>query len=452
MRPASLLLACALLSAADDLYKAPSPEPTPEETLILEFINRCRADPTADSLRIAPVGQTPRLMTQQAVDLNMFRTEMAAIKPSAPLVFDLRLLDAARKHSWYMIQHGLGHDEDPAKPRFTGKSFSDRAKAAGFSGSGGGENCFKDAGDPWGSHVGFVVDWGPGGTGGMQPGRGHRANITKPGFTLIGAGAVPHARLSVTHVFGSDGRRYAGGVVYVDKDRDAFYSLGEGRGGVELEIAGRKAATWGSGAYAIEIPAAGGTLTLRAGTVSITRPIPASTGNVKIDWLIPQEQDLKEADRLLAAVDAAKDPASAAARKARVALLIGGDGLCLDDARAARVKELTGELSTALAADRAAVREAMAGEAKAFRKLCDERAKPWQGTAAAVWFDEAETVVKATAAAAAVPADAPPTRLRGVAKELRAIADKSEVAEFRAKLEMLARTAEGRVETTTRGR
>ena len=441
-----LLAACLATAcfAAEDVYVAPSPEPTPEETLILEFINRCRADPKAEALRMAPAGTAPRLPSSTAIDFDMFRDEMAKIPPAQPLVFDLRLLDAARKHSWYMIAHGLGHDEDPGKPRFTGKSPGDRMKAAGFPGAGG-ENAFRDAPDAWGSQLGFVIDWGPGGPGGMQPERGHRRNICDPTYKLVGPGAVPHGgRLSVTHNLGGGGGRYAGGVVFLDRDRDAFYSLGEGRGGVEVKAGSAKAATWGSGAYAIEIPAAAGTLTLSSGGVTITRAFPAGNTNVKIDWIIPQEQDLAAADKLLKAVDAAKDPASPAARKARVSLLIGAEGLALDDARAARVKELTAELGTALTADRAAVRAAL-DDPKALKAALAEHAKPWKGTAAAVWFSEAETSVRAAAGFAAVPADSTPTRLRAVAKELRALADGMDTPEWRARVAALALQAEGRL-------
>jgi hypothetical protein len=441
---AGLLAVAALAPAADQVYQAPSPEPTPEETLILEFINRCRADPNADALRIAPPGAEPRIPSSTAVDFAMFRTEMAAIKAQPPLVFDLRLLDAARKHSHYMVLHGLGHDEDPGKPGFTGRSPSDRAKAAGWRGGASGENCYRDAGDAWASHIGFIIDWGPGGPGGMQPERGHRRNITSGSYSVVGAGAVPHSgRLSVTHLFGGDGRRYAGGVVYVDKDRDAWYGLGEGRGGVEVQVGDTAIATWGSGAYAVAIPSGATSLTMRAGGVTITRPIPAGPGNVKIDWIIPQEQDLAAADKLLAAVDAAKDPASAAARKARVALLIGAERLALDDVRAARVRELTAELGGALEADRAAVRAALA-DAKEFRRVHSERAKAWNGTAAEAWFDEAALFVRVTAGWAATPEDATPTRLRALAKELRAVAAKAQSAEFRPRFDALAGEAEAR--------
>lgn len=452
MRRTLALLVPALLASAADVYQAPSPEPTPEETLILEFINRCRADPKADADRIAPAGSAPRLPSATTIDFAMFRSEMAAIRPAPPLVFDLRLLEAARKHSHYMILHGLGHDEKPGLPGFTGTDPSARVKAAGWSG-GAGENCYRDAADPWASHVGFIVDWGPGGPGGMQPGRGHRTNITNPSYTCIGVGALPNeSRLSVTHNLGSDGRRYAGGVIYVDRDRDGQYGIGEGRGGVAVQAGGQRTATWASGAYAIEIPSGAAVLTLKAGSTEITRSIPAAPGNVKIDWIIPQEQDLAAADKLLAAVEAAKDPTSTSARKARIALLIGAEGLALDDARAARVRDLTGELATALAADRAAVRMALGGDGKGLKKLIDEHAKPWKGSAAAGWFDEAELCTRAAAAVATLPADAPPGKTRAVAKDLRALVAKSDVAEFRSRLEALAREVEARDEAARRGR
>ncbi len=443
---ATALLLPALCVAAEGVYLAPSPEPTPEETLILELINRCRADPKGDGERIAPAGAEPRLPSATTIDFPMFRAEMAAIAASAPLVFDLRLVEAARKHSHYMILHGLGHDEDPAKPGYSGRDGSARATAAGWGRGGAAENCFRDAGDALGSHIGFIVDWGPGGPGGMQPGRGHRANLTNKAYACIGVGALPHGgKLSVTHNLGADGKRYAGGVAYVDRDGDAFYGLGEGRGGVEVRVGPTRATSWTSGAYAIEIPTAAGVLTLSAAGVTITRAIPAGPANVKIDWIIPQAQDLAAADKLLAAVEAAKDPAAPAARKARVALLVGAERLALDDARSARLRDLTGDLATALASDRTTVRTALGGDAKALKAALDASAKPWKGTAAAGWFAEAELCARASAAAAAVPVDAPPTRLRGMAKELRAMAAKAEVAEFRSRLEALARTAEARV-------
>ena len=48
MRAAVLWLITGFI-LADDVYQAPSPEPTAEETLILELMNRFRANPKAES-------------------------------------------------------------------------------------------------------------------------------------------------------------------------------------------------------------------------------------------------------------------------------------------------------------------------------------------------------------------------------------------------------------------
>jgi len=200
-------LACCFLLAASCLgqskdsagvYQAPSPEPTAAETQILEYINRCRANPAQEGTSIRGNKRIPK-----TVDLDMFQLEMSKATPAPPLVFDLALLKAARRHSWYQIKHGQGHDEDPDLDRFTGASPSERARKAGFSGRGSSENVFLTARDPLHSHVGFVVDWGPGGTGGMQPNRGHRRNILSPRYRLAGTAAVDHgSQISVTHNFG----------------------------------------------------------------------------------------------------------------------------------------------------------------------------------------------------------------------------------------------------------
>jgi len=44
------------LGAAE--YVAANPEPTPEETLMVEYLNRFRADPKAEAERIAPREKT----------------------------------------------------------------------------------------------------------------------------------------------------------------------------------------------------------------------------------------------------------------------------------------------------------------------------------------------------------------------------------------------------------
>ena len=157
-------------------YKADSPEPTPLETLMLEYINRCRANPGEDGLRVA---QSPGI--PPSVDLNMFKREMSLAKPAPPLVFDLLLLKAARWHSYYLVCNEAVHEEVPGKQGYTAKQPWDRTALAGFPGGAVGENCGQKGKNPWFCHCGFVVDWSPpAGPGGMQPKRGHRNGILNP--------------------------------------------------------------------------------------------------------------------------------------------------------------------------------------------------------------------------------------------------------------------------------
>ena len=173
--------------AGSDVYEAPSREPTPEETLILEYMNRFRSDPRGEAGII--LGAVKK---GNGVDWKMFEKEMKQLKPSPALVFSLELLDSARNHSWCMIHNGLGHEEVPGRKGFTGRSPGDRTKVAGYRGRGAGENAFAASGGPWHSHWGYIVDAGPGGSGGMQPGRGHRRNMLCPGYREVGPGGIPY--------------------------------------------------------------------------------------------------------------------------------------------------------------------------------------------------------------------------------------------------------------------
>jgi len=124
-----------------EVYEAPSPTPTVEETLILEFINRARADPAAEGERIL----ASDIRVPGDVDKAMFAQEMREIKPAPPLVFNLQLLDAARKHAHYMVLNEQGHGQVEGRPGFTGKSMSDRIKGAGYRGGAMAENAFRSA-------------------------------------------------------------------------------------------------------------------------------------------------------------------------------------------------------------------------------------------------------------------------------------------------------------------
>jgi hypothetical protein len=370
-------------------YEAPDREPTPEETLIVELMNRFRANPSAEADLIAPPGKSGG-----SVDWKMFRDEMKQLKPMPPVVFNLDLLDAARKHSYYMIHNGLTHDEVAGKVGFYGASPGERIKLSGFKGGGWAENAFAGSGGPLDSHNGFLVDAGAG-PGGMQPERGHRKNMIA-GYREVGPGGVTTGRgLSVTHDFGSRDVRMAGGVVYIDANGNNFYDLGEGLGQVTVSSSdGAAITTWKSGAYELDLKGQKDvTLTASLGGEKFSKAFPGGKDNVKFDWAVPKEIPLKAADKLIDAADKAKDTPKAFA--ALIALAVGSRNLYMDAERKARVQELTKEVGAQLDAAEKAVGDALKDpEASGLKKLIDEARKPFKGTEADAWFQDAETVAK----------------------------------------------------------
>jgi hypothetical protein len=368
---------------------APDREPTPVETQILELMNRLRAKPHAEADLIPP---------KEGVDWKMFREEMMALSPAPPLVFNLDLLDAARHHSHYMTLNGQSHDEDPAKAGFTGVNGGDRIKKTGYAGLGWGENIFNDVESAWYSHQGFVVDWGPGGTGGMQATRGHRKNMMNPEFREVGPGVVAVGKgISVTHNLSSRKIRMAGGVIYRDANGNRFYDPGEGVGSVALTASdGRSCASWKSGAYALELATNDEvTITASVGGLSYSRKFPAGSDNVKFDVMVPDPAAVKKVDKVLDEAAKTKDVASSGYYKAAVGLYVASRGLSLDDGRRARAEEITREVAPKIEAAQRTVQEAMKdAEATVLKKVIEDQRKPFKGTEADLWFQDAETVAK----------------------------------------------------------
>jgi hypothetical protein len=387
---AILALLLALAPQSKGPYEPPDREPTPEETLIVEYLNRFRANPQAEADLIAPPSRTG-----EGVDWKMFHDEMKQLKPMPPMVINLDLLDAARKHSYYMIHNGLGHDETPGKVGFYGAGPADRIKLSGFKGGGWAENAFAASRGAWDSHQGFIVDAGPGGTGGMQPNRGHRRNMMSA-HREIGAGGVPTERgLSVTHDFGSRDLRMAGGVVYIDANGNNFYDVGEGVGQATITASdGAAIATWKSGGYTLDLKGQREVvLTAAFAGEKHTKAFPAGKDNVKFDWIVPKEVPLKIADRLIEAAQKAKDTPREFA--ATVALFLGTETLYLDGERKKRVKEMTQEAGALLELAQNAVLEALKdAEGGALKKVLEEERKPFRGTEADAWFQDAETIGK----------------------------------------------------------
>ncbi len=237
-------------------------EPTDEEQLYVEFINRARGDPMGEAERLASTTDADilRAYSSFGVDLDQMRSQFAAISPQAPVSINARLTEAARRHSADMLQNAFqGHNGSE------GSTPPQRIEDAGYDWSAYGENVYASAVSvPYG-HAGFEVDWGPG-PGGMQDPPGHRESIHSPLFREIGVGVVEGTNGSVgpqivTQDF-ADGRGttpFVTGVVYYDLNGNQFYDPGEGIGGTAIRVSGTT--TTGrsarSGGYSVPLPGNG---------------------------------------------------------------------------------------------------------------------------------------------------------------------------------------------------
>lgn len=255
-------------------------EPTDLETEMLELVNRLRANPQAESEMMAKAGFAPG-----HVDLQMFLEEMKTEKPAQPLVFNLKLIDAARKHTQYQLKHGQGHVQETGKEGFTGVGMMDRYKESGYSGRSGGENVFIYCKSPWQGQVAFIIDWKlEGSDGGMQAGRGHRKNLMKGSYNEVGIGMASETNAAVTQNFGRTSRSI-GGVAYKDKNKNGRYDAGEGLGGVEISLGGKKVKTWKSGAYTLPVGDGGGKISAKWGSKHLSGVVPSGSENFKFDFI-----------------------------------------------------------------------------------------------------------------------------------------------------------------------
>jgi hypothetical protein len=383
---------------ADDppgAYKAESPEPSPAETLILEYVNRCRLDPAEDAIRCLQTAGVPN-----TVDFNMFKQEMLDAKPAPPLVFDLTLLKAARWHSYYQILNGQTHDEEQGKKGYTGQSLSERIRLAGFTDARAGENIFRTAKNLWYCHAAFVIDWGQG-PGGMQPERGHRRNILNSDFNVAGIGAVlwPRAEdFAVTQDFGGSKRRMLGGVVYNDANHNRAYDIGEGVGGVAISAGTAQTKSWASGAYAVELPQTKAKLTVGLKGDNYVCSLPDGHQNVKFDVLVSDLALFKRGTKLLAAAKKIPESKKGPRFAALVDLYLSTRDTLVEEDTLEEIASLVEEVHEVLDKDMAAVREAVGGDAsEESSKQVQAVARKYAHTKAESWFNDALTCVKMNA-------------------------------------------------------
>src|SRR3954469_795379 len=286
--------------------KAPSSQlysigqPTNDEQYYLELINRARANPTAEGIRLA-VTTDPNVLSSYnyfGVNLVLMQAQFALIAPAPPLSMNSDLMNAARAHSQNMLQNNYqGHNRPDGSITTRWGGYT-----AGANGWSIGENVYAYSKSVWYGHAGFEVDWGGGAaTGGMQSPPGHRQNIHNPAFREVGIGVVLGSNGGstgvgpqlVTQDFGTVGGLlpFVTGVVYRDLNSNGFYDPGEGVGGVTVTIANVSsyAVTASSGGYSVRVPGSGDyTVTFSGGSVPTTqKAVTVMNGqNVKADYIV----------------------------------------------------------------------------------------------------------------------------------------------------------------------
>ncbi len=258
-------------------------DPTEYEQLMLQLVNQARANPK-------------KTVKQAGIKLNAGLPKGAIDpKPKPPLAFQKALLEAARKHSEWMLQaNTFSH---------TGKNNSTELRR------------IKQAGYPLGAYwsVGENIGWG-GTTAsvdmaenvrarfqGLLKSPRHRTNIFKPVFRDIGIGIKQgnfQARgktfnsVMVTQNFAVSSATespFVTGVVYRDSNDDKSYDPGEGISGVTVQAEGGEwiATTSKSGGYSLPYAAEAKKLriTFSGGTLdkNLSKTVKGTGANVRLD-------------------------------------------------------------------------------------------------------------------------------------------------------------------------
>lgn len=254
---------------------------TNNEQLMLELVNRARANPEAEAARLG-------------IDLNEGLSpgtlDGTAKQPLAPN--DL-LLTAARDHStWMLATDTFSHTGE------NGSSATERMAAAGYqfgpSAWGSGENI------SWRGTTGTIDLEGAisGHHDGLFESPGHRRNILNDAFQEVGIGQIrgdytlqgqTYDSSMVTQKFAYNGSGpFLTGVIIDDLDGDDFYDPGEGLGNVAISINGAVVGTsTASGGYAIALDPGSYAVTFSGGGLDAPQTVSVTLGsrNVKVDVL-----------------------------------------------------------------------------------------------------------------------------------------------------------------------
>jgi uncharacterized protein YkwD len=294
------------------------PNPTNEEQLILELVNRLRADPSGEALRLSGAGAQSNVLSAInyfGVNVSAFAQQMAAYGAQAPLAWNNDLSEAALYHNQQMITSNEQSHQVQGEA-----NLGQRATNFGYNWQTLGENVFAYSEDMVHAHAGFVIDWGydtedynassvllsdwKSRGDGMQDPAGHRQNLLSPNFTEIGIGVTAESNFAtkvgpyvITQDLGRSQQYQAQfvGVVIDDLDGDEFYDIGEGLAGIAITLTGASGtystSTWASGGWQIAAPSGTYRITFTGNALDapVSRIVTLSTSNVKVDIEVADE-------------------------------------------------------------------------------------------------------------------------------------------------------------------
>lgn len=289
------VLAVAPAAAAPFLFSIG--DPTDDEQLYLELINRARANAPAEAQRLIGLDDVFVQNALKNVNTNLMVQQFSTNPPAMPLSFNAQLLDAARGHAQYQFTNGIQSHIGPGT-----NTLAQRLQAAGYPYFRATENVYSYAQSTVHGHAAFEIDWsGTTANGGMQTPPTHRDHNHDQRFVEIGIGVVNGTNKVGTNIavgpqlvtqdFGATfpAKTYVTGVAYYDLNGNSFYDLGEGLSGVTVTVDGvdAYAVTASSGGYSIPV-AAGQNYTVRfkaAAAADVVNSINvASTNSVKLDF------------------------------------------------------------------------------------------------------------------------------------------------------------------------
>jgi uncharacterized protein YkwD len=270
--------------------------PTNLEQHMLEMINRARANPMEEGVRLMDTDDQAVQQAYSFFSINKSATKAAfaqyPMRP--PLAFHPLLIQASRNHTSDMVAMNFqGHTSS------NGQQLDDRYATVGYTSQGMfGENVAAYSNSVWYGHCGLNVDWGEQ----NQIELGHRKNIMNfesTPYTEIGIGITNSGGglqqgtvgpLVITQNFGIRQTRYVTGVVYRDLNDNGMYDPGEGIAGVSVtpNTGSHYAITSESGGYAFPV-AKNTTISVTFAGEGIGAPstVTASVGtdNYKLDFV-----------------------------------------------------------------------------------------------------------------------------------------------------------------------